>query len=161
MHFDFAMALRVGIDVGGTNTDAAVVTSDGQVLGWAKRATTDENVLVGAQEALQDALQDASAGTPLASGAVVATCAPRVRQQCLVSDPVLFFHNFNFPTCRPRDGRGGDAGHHSVCERLHPAARPGPRGGATAVRSGNPGTWPTAMSRCKQAYGTHPMPGQL
>ena len=36
------MSLRIGIDVGGTNTDAAVVNDDGQVVTAAKVATTPE-----------------------------------------------------------------------------------------------------------------------
>jgi len=34
--------LRVGIDVGGTNTDAALVDADGSVVSWSKTPTTDD-----------------------------------------------------------------------------------------------------------------------
>ena len=34
--------LRLGIDVGGTNTDAAVVDDAGAVLGWIKVPTTPD-----------------------------------------------------------------------------------------------------------------------
>jgi N-methylhydantoinase A/oxoprolinase/acetone carboxylase beta subunit len=34
--------LRVGIDVGGTNTDAALVDEDGSVVSWSKTPTTDD-----------------------------------------------------------------------------------------------------------------------
>ncbi|WP_051899315.1 hydantoinase/oxoprolinase family protein [Sciscionella sediminilitoris] len=34
--------LRIGIDVGGTNTDAVVVSPDGTVVDWHKTATTDD-----------------------------------------------------------------------------------------------------------------------
>ena len=35
-------AMRIGIDVGGTNTDAALVDGDGAVLAWTKTPTTDD-----------------------------------------------------------------------------------------------------------------------
>jgi N-methylhydantoinase A/oxoprolinase/acetone carboxylase beta subunit len=34
--------LSVGIDVGGTNTDAVVLDADGRVIAWTKRATTED-----------------------------------------------------------------------------------------------------------------------
>lgn len=50
------MTLRIGIDVGGTNTDA-VLMEDRHVLGWAKRPTTPD-VMGGIQEALGAVLAD-------------------------------------------------------------------------------------------------------
>lgn len=37
-----ARDLSIGVDVGGTNTDAVVLDGDGGVLAWTKRATTDD-----------------------------------------------------------------------------------------------------------------------
>ena len=37
-----ARDLAIGVDVGGTNTDAVVLDGDGRVLAWTKRATTDD-----------------------------------------------------------------------------------------------------------------------
>ncbi|MFB4348534.1 hydantoinase/oxoprolinase N-terminal domain-containing protein [Microbacterium sp. CR_7] len=37
-----ARDLSIGVDVGGTNTDAVVLDGDGRVLAWTKRATTDD-----------------------------------------------------------------------------------------------------------------------
>jgi N-methylhydantoinase A/oxoprolinase/acetone carboxylase beta subunit len=34
--------LRIGIDVGGTNTDAALVDGNGTVVAWTKTPTTDD-----------------------------------------------------------------------------------------------------------------------
>ncbi len=49
--------LRVGLDVGGTNTDAVVVDEDGRVLSWHKSATTPE-VFDGIRAALAAVLVD-------------------------------------------------------------------------------------------------------
>ncbi|WP_144877456.1 hydantoinase/oxoprolinase N-terminal domain-containing protein [Microbacterium sp. 1.5R] len=37
-----ARDLSIGVDVGGTNTDAVVLDGDGRVLAWTKQATTDD-----------------------------------------------------------------------------------------------------------------------
>ncbi|WP_029138046.1 hydantoinase/oxoprolinase N-terminal domain-containing protein [Nakamurella lactea] len=50
-------ALRVGLDVGGTNTDAVVVDEAGEVLTWHKSATTPD-VLDGIRSALAAVLAD-------------------------------------------------------------------------------------------------------
>ena len=49
--------LRLGIDVGGTNTDAALVDADGAVVAWAKTPTT-EDPAEGIERALAGVLQD-------------------------------------------------------------------------------------------------------
>lgn len=49
------MTLSVGIDVGGTNTDAVVLNPEGQVLAWTKQATTLD-VTGGIQAALRAVL---------------------------------------------------------------------------------------------------------
>ncbi|RMI13663.1 hydantoinase/oxoprolinase N-terminal domain-containing protein [Cellulomonas triticagri] len=49
--------LSVGIDVGGTNTDAVVLDADGTVLAWTKQATT-EDVTGGVRAALAAVLRD-------------------------------------------------------------------------------------------------------
>lgn len=54
------MAIRLGIDVGGTNTDAVLLQED-RVIGSAKRSTT-ANVLVGIHEAVQAVLDSAKLG---------------------------------------------------------------------------------------------------
>ena len=51
------MLVRIGVDVGGTNTDA-VVLHDSDVIGFAKRLTT-ENVTSGVISAVTEALKDA------------------------------------------------------------------------------------------------------
>ena len=50
--------VHVGVDVGGTNTDAVVI-SDGQVIGLDKHTTTDD-VTSGVRQAIWAALQNAS-----------------------------------------------------------------------------------------------------
>lgn len=49
--------LRIGIDVGGTNTDTAVVDEAGKVLAWAKSPTT-EDVRGGIAHALRQVLEE-------------------------------------------------------------------------------------------------------
>jgi N-methylhydantoinase A/oxoprolinase/acetone carboxylase beta subunit len=49
--------LSVGIDVGGTNTDAVVLDADGKVIAWTKQATT-EDVTGGIRSALSVVLGD-------------------------------------------------------------------------------------------------------
>jgi len=59
------MPLLLGIDTGGTFTDAAVVDeSSGLVVGWAKASTTLDDLLVGVDQALQGALAHAGAVDP-------------------------------------------------------------------------------------------------
>lgn len=53
--------LRIGVDCGGTNTDAVVLDQQDRVLGWAK-ATTTEDVLGGVVAAVQGALGNAGRG---------------------------------------------------------------------------------------------------
>ncbi len=56
--------LRVGVDVGGTNTDAVVVSGSAahaRVLGFAKRLTT-ENPFDGVREAVLAAIESAAVG---------------------------------------------------------------------------------------------------
>ncbi|WP_433433150.1 hydantoinase/oxoprolinase family protein [Nonomuraea sp. CA-141351] len=61
--------LRIGIDVGGTNTDAVVLGADGRVIAKAKRPTTPD-VTEGLRAALDAVLGELSQGTdPLGSGA--------------------------------------------------------------------------------------------
>src|SRR5262249_12551365 len=69
--------LRVGIDVGGTKTDAALVDPDGAVVAWNKTATTDEPG-AGIQRALGAVLPEdhspvalRALGTPHALNAVL------------------------------------------------------------------------------------------
>jgi N-methylhydantoinase A/oxoprolinase/acetone carboxylase beta subunit len=50
-------SLRIGLDVGGTNTDAVVVDTDGQVLAWHKSATTPD-VFDGIRSALDSVLTE-------------------------------------------------------------------------------------------------------
>ncbi|PRW56447.1 hydantoinase subunit beta [Chlorella sorokiniana] len=56
------MSLRIGIDCGGTNTDAVVLDASDRVLGWAKRTTTEPDVLAGVQQAVTAALRGAGRG---------------------------------------------------------------------------------------------------
>lgn len=65
------MSLRIGVDCGGTNTDAVVLDDTDQVLGWAKRTTTTPDVLAGVREAVSAALRDAGRGK---------RCVPDMRQ---------------------------------------------------------------------------------
>ena len=55
------MATRVGVDVGGTNTDAVVVRGQAEVLGWAKVLTTAD-VTTGVTESINGALVSARVG---------------------------------------------------------------------------------------------------
>ena len=64
------MALRIGVDCGGTNTDAAVLAADGMVLGWAKHKST-EDVLTGVVAAVKAALESAGQGECAALPAAV------------------------------------------------------------------------------------------
>jgi N-acetylglucosamine kinase-like BadF-type ATPase len=57
--------LRVGIDVGGTNTDAVVMRGPA-ILGWAKKLSTD-NPFQGIREAITDCLEATSIGAVLPS----------------------------------------------------------------------------------------------
>ncbi|MFJ2367785.1 hydantoinase/oxoprolinase N-terminal domain-containing protein [Microbacterium sp. NPDC087665] len=50
-----ARDLSIGVDVGGTNTDAVVLDGDGQVLAWTKRATTDD-ITGGIRAGIRDVL---------------------------------------------------------------------------------------------------------
>lgn len=59
------MSLRIGVDCGGTNTDAVVLDDSDRVLGWAKRTTTQPDVLAGVREAVAAALRDAGRGKGL------------------------------------------------------------------------------------------------
>jgi len=54
------MSLRLGVDVGGTNTDAVLLLGD-RFVGSAKRYTSSD-VLSGIQEAITAALQSCHAG---------------------------------------------------------------------------------------------------
>lgn len=50
-----ARDLSLGVDVGGTNTDAVVLDGDGRVLAWTKRATTDD-ITGGIRAGIRDVL---------------------------------------------------------------------------------------------------------
>ncbi|MFJ2552031.1 hydantoinase/oxoprolinase N-terminal domain-containing protein [Microbacterium sp. NPDC087591] len=50
-----ARDLSIGVDVGGTNTDAVVLDGDGAVLAWTKRATTDD-ITGGIRAGIRDVL---------------------------------------------------------------------------------------------------------
>ncbi len=57
------MTVRVGVDVGGTNTDAVVVRGQAEVLGWSKVLTTAD-VTAGVTESIKGALNSAKVGEP-------------------------------------------------------------------------------------------------
>lgn len=61
------MALRLGVDVGGTNTDAVILNDCNEVVGHAK-ATTTPDVLTGIKLAVTSLLGSTNAG-PLTSPA--------------------------------------------------------------------------------------------
>ncbi|MEU8359280.1 hydantoinase/oxoprolinase family protein [Nonomuraea sp. NPDC048882] len=69
--------LRIGIDVGGTNTDAVVLGPDGQVLAKAKRPTTPEvtDGLRAALDAVLEQVQDRAGVTRVMLGTTHATNA--------------------------------------------------------------------------------------
>ncbi|MEV4565514.1 hydantoinase/oxoprolinase family protein [Nonomuraea sp. NPDC049419] len=69
--------LRIGIDVGGTNTDAVVLDADGRVLAKAKRPTTPEvtDGLRAALDAVLEQVQDRSDVTRVMLGTTHATNA--------------------------------------------------------------------------------------
>lgn len=49
---------RIGVDIGGTFTDVAVIDEDGSAIGLAKTATTQDDFSRGVMEGLRDALRD-------------------------------------------------------------------------------------------------------
>ncbi|NUH83929.1 hypothetical protein HUN92_09220 [Bacillus firmus] len=51
--------MKLGIDVGGTNTDAVVITNDGKLLSWSKHLTT-KDIITGIKLAANEALQEAN-----------------------------------------------------------------------------------------------------
>jgi N-methylhydantoinase A/oxoprolinase/acetone carboxylase beta subunit len=51
------MTNHIGIDVGGTNTDAVVVSDSGNILRWAKEITTSEDVTEGVKRVIRDDIQ--------------------------------------------------------------------------------------------------------
>ncbi len=53
------MSFRIGIDVGGTHTDA-VILDDRDKLVWAEKVDTTENVSTGINQALEKVLQNSS-----------------------------------------------------------------------------------------------------
>ena len=53
--------LRIGLDVGGTNTDAVVVDESGRVVSWFKSSTTP-NVFDGIRTALAAVLAEVDRG---------------------------------------------------------------------------------------------------
>jgi len=59
-------SMRIGIDVGGTNTDAALVDGNGSVLAWTKTPTTDDPA-EGIERALGSVLPDDRAAVGLVS----------------------------------------------------------------------------------------------
>jgi len=72
------MSLRLGIDVGGTNTDAVLVDADGQVVAACKRPTSDDlagGIRLAVGTVLEDAPRDqivlASLGTTQCTNAIV------------------------------------------------------------------------------------------
>ena len=54
--------VNIGVDVGGTNTDAAVLHR-GVVIGWAKHVTT-RDVTTGISQAIRQALTHAVSSSP-------------------------------------------------------------------------------------------------
>ncbi|MCM3092623.1 MULTISPECIES: hydantoinase/oxoprolinase family protein [unclassified Cytobacillus] len=51
--------MKLGIDVGGTNTDAVIITNGGKLLSWSKQLTT-KNIITGIELAAGEALQEAN-----------------------------------------------------------------------------------------------------
>lgn len=77
--------LRIGIDCGGTNTDAAVLDQDDRVLGWAKAVTT-EDVLGGVAAAVRGALASARRGAhPLHPPAGICSCFANNKRKWVMS----------------------------------------------------------------------------
>lgn len=64
--------LSVGIDVGGTNTDAVVLDADGAVTAWTKQATT-EDVTGGIRAALSAVLGELGADRDRVSRVMLGT----------------------------------------------------------------------------------------
>ena len=67
-------AMRIGIDVGGTNTDA-VLMSGLDVLGWRKRPTTSD-VGTGIIEVLRDLLTQTKVAAPDIQAVMIGTIIP-------------------------------------------------------------------------------------
>ncbi len=56
------MVYRIGVDVGGTNTDAAILGAGNEVIGYAK-APTSSDVISGIKEAIYRVLSTTAVGT--------------------------------------------------------------------------------------------------
>ncbi len=66
------MSIRLGIDVGGTHTDAVLITESNQVVGKAKRGTS-RDVVSGIRSALQAVLQSSGVGVRSVGYAMLGT----------------------------------------------------------------------------------------
>ncbi len=64
--------MKLGIDVGGTNTDAVVVRNDGKLLSWAKHLTT-KDIISGIDAAAKEALKEANIPPEEISGVFLGT----------------------------------------------------------------------------------------
>ena len=71
------MQQRIGIDVGGTNTDAVLMQGQ-EVIGWVKTPTTAD-VTSGIVTALQELLQQTTAVPSAIRGVMICRITPRVR----------------------------------------------------------------------------------
>ncbi|CAH0259998.1 Acetone carboxylase beta subunit [Microbacterium oxydans] len=79
-----ARDLSIGVDVGGTNTDAVVLDGDGRVLAWTKRATTDDitgGIRAGIRDVLASIGDDRSRVSRVMLGTTHATNAIVQRRQ--------------------------------------------------------------------------------
>lgn len=64
--------MRLGIDVGGTNTDAVIVNADGKLLSWAKQLTS-EDIVTAIYQAADTALKEANISPKKISGVFLGT----------------------------------------------------------------------------------------
>ncbi|WP_243228311.1 hydantoinase/oxoprolinase family protein [Microbacterium sp. CIAB417] len=79
-----ARDLSIGVDVGGTNTDAVVLDGEGAVLAWTKRATTDDitgGIRAGIRDVLTTIGEDRSRVSRVMLGTTHATNAIVQRRQ--------------------------------------------------------------------------------
>lgn len=79
-----ARDLSIGVDVGGTNTDAVVLDGEGRVLAWTKRATTDDitgGIRAGIRDVLASIGDDRSRVSRVMLGTTHATNAIVQRRQ--------------------------------------------------------------------------------
>ena len=116
-----AMTVRLGVDVGGTNTDAVVLHRN-KVIGASKHGTSND-VVSSVQKAITAALQSCSTGS--------------TRKVMRVSSCLIIYMHDTDLACRCEECVCLHAGHHSLRQRLRTTGRPGEGCRVQALRTGH------------------------